>query len=253
MARTSALVRRCRADLHIHTALSPCAELEMLPDLIVMKAAAEGLDLIAICDHNSAENTAACIEAARGTPVRVLAGIECESREGVHVLGLFDGAESAGALQGFLWERLPDEPNRPEFFGAQMVVSAQGEFVRYNERLLATGADASVEELIAKIRSLGGLALPAHVDKTYAGLLGVLGLVPEGVRLEGVEVSGRADARDVRERFPQIAKLPFLRASDAHRLSEIGQAHTRVWLEHRTVGELKLALSGLDGRHLEDN
>lgn len=253
MTRPEAKVRRCRADLHIHTALSPCAELEMLPDLIVMKAAAENLDLIAICDHNSAENVEACVQAASGTSVKVLSGIECESREGVHVLGLFDEPGAARRLQGYLWERLPDEPNRPEFFGAQVVVSAEGEFVRYNDRLLATSVDAAVEDLIETIRRFGGLALPAHVDKTYAGLLGVLGLVPEGVRLEGVEVSGHVLAPRIREQYPQMADLPFVRSSDAHRLSEVGQACTEIWLAHRTVGELKLALARRDGRRLEDS
>jgi len=165
-------------DLHIHSVLSPCAEVEMLPELIVMKAEMEGLDVVAVCDHNSAENAAACVEAAKGSAVRVLPGIECETREGVHVLGIFDRPEQAERMQEFVWSRLPDEPNRPEFFGQQLVVSADGEFVRCNPRLLAVSADAGIEEMCARIRELGGLALPSHVDKTFAGLIGVLGLLP---------------------------------------------------------------------------
>ncbi|MEJ5296685.1 MAG: hypothetical protein WHZ52_01465 [Armatimonadota bacterium] len=246
------MLRRCRMDLHIHSALSPCAEVEMLPELIVMKAEMQGLDVIAVCDHNSAENAAACVEASRGSPVRVLPGIECETREGVHVLGIFDRPEQAAQLQEFVWSRLPDEPNRPEFFGQQLVVTADGEFVRYNPRLLATSADAGLEEMCARIRDLGGLALPSHVDKTFAGLIGVLGLIPEGLELEGVEISAALTPGEARARYPQLAGLGLVRSSDAHRLSEIGQVWTAAWLEKRTVEEIRLALCGRNGRRLEE-
>ena len=246
------MLRRCRMDLHIHSALSPCAEVEMLPELIVMKAEMEGLDVVAVCDHNSAENAAACVEAAKGSAVRVLPGIECETREGVHVLGIFDRPEQAERMQEFVWSRLPDEPNRPEFFGQQLVVTADGEFVRCNPRLLAVSADAGIEEMCARIRELGGLALPSHVDKTFAGLIGVLGLLPEGLELEGVEISGALTPQEARRRYPQLHGLGLVRSSDAHRLNEIGQAWTAAWLENRTVEEIRLALCGRKGRRLEE-
>jgi hypothetical protein len=239
-------------DLHIHSVLSPCAEVEMLPELIVMKAEMEGLDVVAVCDHNSAENAAACVEAAKGSAVRVLPGIECETREGVHVLGIFDRPEQAERMQEFVWSRLPDEPNRPEFFGQQLVVSADGEFVRCNPRLLAVSADAGIEEMCARIRELGGLALPSHVDKTFAGLIGVLGLLPEGLELEGVEISGALTPQEARRRYPQLDGLGLVRSSDAHRLNEIGQGWTAAWLENRTVEEIRLALCGRKGRRLEE-
>jgi len=246
------MLRRCRMDLHIHSVLSPCAEVEMLPELIVMKAEMEGLDVVAVCDHNSAENAAACVEAAKGSAVRVLPGIECETREGVHVLGIFDRPEQAERMQEFVWSRLPDEPNRPEFFGQQLVVSADGEFVRCNPRLLAVSADAGIEEMCARIRELGGLALPSHVDKTFAGLIGVLGLLPEGLELEGVEISGALTPQEARRRYPQLHGLGLVRSSDAHRLNEIGQGWTAAWLENRTVEEIRLALCGRKGRRLEE-
>jgi len=239
-------------DLHIHTLLSPCAEAEMLPDLIVMRAEMEQLDIIAICDHNAAENTQACVEAARESPVRVLPGIECETREGVHVLGIFDGSDQALQMQEYLWERMPDEPNRPEFFGAQGVVDAAGELVRENTRLLATSADSGLEETVGRIRELGGLAIPSHVDKTYAGMLGVLGLVPEGLYLEGVEISAALTPGEARGRFAGLESLGCVRSSDAHRLEEIGRLWTACWIESRTVGEIALALCGRDGRRLEE-
>ena len=55
---------RIRADMHIHTVLSPCAEREMRPAAIVARAAEKGLSVIAVCDHNSARNVKAVMEAA---------------------------------------------------------------------------------------------------------------------------------------------------------------------------------------------
>ncbi len=239
-------------DLHIHTVLSPCADVDMQPDLIVMRAGAKGLDLIAVCDHNSALNARACVQAAEGAAVRVLPGIECESREGVHVLGLFDTPEQALAMQDYLWARLPDLPNRTEFFGAQMVVDAYGEFIRFEERLLAVGADAAVEDIVGEIRRLGGVPVPAHGDKTYAGLFGVLGLMPEGLCLEGVELSRGRTPEEARRLYPSLRGLGCLRSSDAHRLEEVGEVYTDAWLAHRTAAELRLALGGRKGRRLED-
>ncbi|HNX58188.1 MAG TPA: PHP domain-containing protein, partial [Spirochaetota bacterium] len=55
-----------RADLHIHSCLSPCGSLDMSPSRIVERAVESGLDVIALTDHNSALNCPALEEAARG-------------------------------------------------------------------------------------------------------------------------------------------------------------------------------------------
>ena len=52
-------MKEFRADLHVHTVLSPCAEIEMLPPLIVSEAKVRGIDLIAITDHNASANISA--------------------------------------------------------------------------------------------------------------------------------------------------------------------------------------------------
>ena len=68
---------RYKADLHIHTCLSPCGDLDNSPRGVVEAALAAHLDVIAVCDHNSAENVAAAQRAARrasersGGPLRV--------------------------------------------------------------------------------------------------------------------------------------------------------------------------------------
>ena len=41
------------AELHSHTVLSPCAEVEMIPPLIVQMAIEKGINLLAVTDHNA--------------------------------------------------------------------------------------------------------------------------------------------------------------------------------------------------------
>ena len=58
----------------MHTVLSPCAEVEMIPPLIVRRAKELALDLIAVTDHNSAENVGAVMAAANGQGLSVMPG-----------------------------------------------------------------------------------------------------------------------------------------------------------------------------------
>ena len=49
-------------DFHVHTLLSPCAEIEMTPHHIVMQAAEYGIQLLAVTDHNASANAVAAIQ-----------------------------------------------------------------------------------------------------------------------------------------------------------------------------------------------
>ena len=105
------------ADLHIHTLLSPCAEIEMIPSLIVAAAVQAGLDVIGIADHNSCENAGAVISASKGSGVKVLPGMEVQSLEGVHLLCLFDRIEQAVQLQAIVYRSLPSPSPGGEGWG----------------------------------------------------------------------------------------------------------------------------------------
>ena len=77
-------------DLHIHSCLSPCANLEMSPSGIVMRAMAAGVEGIALTDHQSARNTPAIAECAKRAGLKCLFGLEVCTAEEVHTLALFD-------------------------------------------------------------------------------------------------------------------------------------------------------------------
>jgi len=238
------------ADLHVHTVLSPCAEVEMIPPLIIRRARELGLGLIGITDHNSAENVAAVIEAAEGSGVAVLPGIEVQTREEVHLVTLFDTAEQALAWQTEVFDHLPDLKNDEEHFGAQFVVDATGDYVRRNERLLVTSTNLSLEAVVARVRELGGLAIPAHVDRPTLSLIANLGFVPPGLDLPAVEIFRSSQETEVRRRFPVIRGFTLVCNGDAHRLNEM-TARTMFKIATPTVAELVLALRGEESRWAE--
>jgi len=140
-------MKKFRADLHVHTVLSPCAEVEMIPPLIVQQALEQGIDLIAITDHNASANVEAVQKAAIGTPLTVLPGMEIQSREDVHLLTIFQDLDALTAWQLEVDGALPDRENNSNLFGEQFVVDETGEFIRSEPRLLLTSTRFSIDEI----------------------------------------------------------------------------------------------------------
>jgi len=238
------------ADLHLHTVLSPCAEVEMIPPLIVRRAQELGLEVIAVTDHNAALNVAAMIDAAASTGLTVLPGMEVQSREEVHLTALFDTVDQVLAWQERVWAALPDRENDEAFFGAQFVVDATGEYRYTEKRMLSMPAALSIEEVVSGVRALGGIILPAHVDRPANSLISNLGFVPPGLEIAGLELSRRADSIQVAQRLPQTAGFGQVVSGDAHRLEEM-TARTMLKVAAPTVAEVALALAGRDGRRVE--
>jgi len=236
-------------DLHLHTVLSPCAEVEMVPPLIVAQAKKLGLGCIAVTDHNSAENVQAMMQAGQEVDLVVLPGMEVQSREEVHLICLFDTVEQVLVWQEHVYAHLPPLANRPDTFGAQFVVDAAGEFVRENERLLLASVGRSVEDIVDEVRALGGLCIPAHVDRPSFSLIANLGFVPPGLNFEALELSHLTDQETARQRFPQLLGHTLIVSGDAHRLSEM-QCKTMVKVRDLTIAELRLALTGREGRRV---
>ena len=236
-----------RADLHVHTVLSPCAAVEMIPPLIVDTALESGIQLIAICDHNTTANAAAVMQAARGTQLTVLPGMELQTREEVHLLCLFDNLEALNAWQQFVNERLPDIPNNTELFGEQFVVDSEGDFVRREERLLLNSVDITLEHAAEQVYALGGLPIPAHVNRRAYGLLEILGLLPPG--FEVLEISRHITAGAARQKYPQLGSLPLMQNGDAHLLDGF-LGSTVFEIETPSIHELRLAIGSKDGRRM---
>jgi PHP family Zn ribbon phosphoesterase len=245
-------VNKYRAELHVHTVLSPCAEVEMIPPLIIRSALEDEINLLAITDHNSTGNIAAVIEAAVGTGIIVLPGMEVQTREEVHLLCLFDTLDQASAWQQLVDAALPDMKNDPEHFGEQFVVDATGDFISREERLLLNSTHLSLDDAVAAVHNLGGLAIPAHINRKAFGLIQMLGFIPPEIPFDALEISRHITPADFIASQPFPVILPLIQSGDVHRLDEfIGRI--LFTLEKPTVCEIRKALLKLDERDYEFN
>ena len=221
----------------------------MTPRAIVRAALERGLDMIAICDHNSARNTAAASRAARGGSLTVLPGIEVSSSEEIHILGLFESYEAAEQMQDEVYARLPGQ-NDEDVFGYQVVVDEDDQVEDLDQRLLIGASTLGVERVVDLIHRLGGLAVASHVDREGFGIFGQLGFIPDNLELDALEVSRLADYQSVRARHRQSRDYALITSSDAHYLEDIGVVSTRALMAEPTFQELKLALTSSDGRRI---
>ncbi|MFO7918194.1 MAG: PHP domain-containing protein [Anaerolineae bacterium] len=238
------------ADLHVHTVLSPCAEIEMIPPLIVKRGHDLGLDMIAITDHNAAGNVVAVERAAEGSGITVIAGMELQTREEVHLLCLFDTVDQVHAWQEVVFAHLPARKNEPKVFGVQLIVDETGDLLERNERLLLTSSDLSIDEAVEMVRGMGGIPIAAHVDRRAYSLLASLGFVPEGLDVAALEISRRSVPEAFLSVHEELREWPFITSSDAHRLSEMS-ASMRFCLQKPSVREIELALRHRKGRRAE--
>jgi len=221
----------------------------MIPPLIVAEALSQGLDIIAITDHNATANAAAVIAAARGTGLTVLPGMEFQTQEEVELLCIFDTLAQATAWQQEVHAHLLPLQNDPERFGPQFVVDAEGDFVREELFFYQGPTQIPLEEAARAVHALGGLVIPAHITRPAKGLLGVLGLWPPHLVTDAAEISSRLRSSEVQHRYPFLPDVPLITNSDAHWLDAIGQVRTTFFLAAPTSAELRRALHGADERY----
>lgn len=213
---------RCYAiDLHIHTVLSPCGDWSMTPKAIVERAKMKKIDIIAITDHHIVENYPAVKYWGDKMGVSVLPGIEIQSKEEVHIVGIFKDYSCAFNFQKKLWDYLPNLKNDENLFGIQVVVNEKDEVERVEERLLAVSVSLSIEEILNMIKKMEGISILAHIDKPVYSVISTLGFIPESLRYDIIEFSKRGDPKKLFEKYPNLKNKPYIVSSDAHYINDI--------------------------------
>jgi 3',5'-nucleoside bisphosphate phosphatase len=245
-------LRRIKADLHVHTCLSPCSGLDMSPREVVNAAIRKGIGLIGICDHNSAENVLAVKKAAERNGLMVLGGMEVASSEEAHILVFFDDDGDLLEFQEHIYRHLSGR-NDEHSFGLQVVADDEDGVTGFCDRLLIAATSLTAEAIVARARAANGesLVIAAHVDRESFSIIGQLGFIPPALDLDAVEVSVRMTAAEARERFPDCRKYPVVTSSDAHGPEDIGKRFTWLTVEDGTAAEIKKALAGRDNRKAE--
>ncbi len=201
-------------DLHVHSGLSPCAENDMTPCNIVGFAKLNGLDMVAISDHNAIGNVKVAIEVGKAYGVTVVPAMELQTAEDIHVLCLFPSYEALKVFYDFVG--FYDIKNRPEIFGNQYLYDCDDEIVGEEERLLLNASKISCDDIKEIVDGFGGIAIPAHVDREENGMVAVLGTVTE--EFTAVELSTRATSEQILE-YSKVFNV--IVDSDAHTLDKI--------------------------------
>jgi PHP family Zn ribbon phosphoesterase len=236
-----------RADLHIHTLLSPCGDLEMTPSHIVKRAKESSLGIIGITDHNS---TLQCCEIRRigeREGLFVMCGAEITTKEEVHVLGFVE-FEKLHLLQEYLECHLPKIINRREYFGYQLVVNENEDILREEPYLLINAISQTIDQVESFIHSLGGIFIPAHIDKRQNSILSQLGFFPPGLAADALELSCHSNPELFIDQNSSLAGYGFIRSSDAHFPGDIGIQSTFLDIETPSFENVKTALARLGKR-----
>lgn len=244
-------LRRIKADLHVHTCLSPCSSLDMSPREIVAAAVRNGMDLIGICDHNSAENVLAVKRAGERNGLMVLGGMEVASSEEAHILVFFEDADDLLEFQAYVYRHLAGR-NDEHSFGLQVIADDEDGVTGFCDRMLIAATSLSVDAIIGKARAAkgGSLVIAAHVDRESFSIIGQLGFIPPTLALDAVEAS-RMTAVELKAKFPDCSRFPVVTGSDAHGPDDIGRRFTWFTVQDGSVAEIKMALAGRDDRKAE--
>jgi 3',5'-nucleoside bisphosphate phosphatase len=239
-----------RADLHIHTVLSPCGDLEMSPVNIVSKAVQKGLDVIGITDHNTTRHCGLITRLAEEKGIFVMQGAEVTTKEEVHCLAFFENTDALSKFQEFLDDSLPEVINDPAIFGYQVQVDEYDNVVYEEKKLLINAISKSFEETETFIHSLNGLFIPAHLNRPKNSIYSQLGFLPDNLSADAVEISKATTFRQFIEDHPELNGFTVIKNSDAHYPEDIGTAFTLFYIEEASFPEIKQALKKENGRKI---
>lgn len=215
-------------DLHIHSALSPCADDDMRPTNIVRMALLNGLQLIAITDHNSVDNQAAIARAAKHYGIETWFGVELQTREEVHILGYFKTLGNVNDFDRWLNSKRDKTPNRTDLFGNQYILDDQDEILGIQQDSLIRSLDANLDESIRAIRQSKGKIVLAHVIGRQNGIIHQLAFIPKKLDYDGIEITDPKQREMLIQRFPWLKDKPFFVNSDAHTLTSINDAQCEI-------------------------
>jgi PHP family Zn ribbon phosphoesterase len=237
-----------KADLHIHTLLSPGGDLEMTPDEIVRLAKERGLSIIGSTDHNTTKHGKLTREYGAQVGIYVLTGAEVTTKEEAHCLTFFPSDEALDEFENYLQENLPDIYNNVDKFGDQVQIDREQNIIYEEPKFLPSALYKTVEEIAEKVHALNGLFIPAHIDRPRYSIPSQLGFIPPDLDVDAVEISHNTTREHYLTKNKYLKQKTFIQSSDAHYPHQIGSAPCCFNIETLSFNEIKMALHQKDGR-----
>ena len=207
-------------DLHIHSCLSPCGSDDNTPNNIAGMATLCGLNIVALTDHNTCKNCPAFFEAAKRYGIIPVAGMELTTAEDIHVICLFENLSDAMAFDEEIDKRRMKIENRTDIFGNQFILDGEDNIIGEDKYLLSNATSVSLEEAPELVKSFGGIAYPAHIDRQSNGVIEVLGTFPETPYFGIVEINRREKVEEYVKKYSLEDKKVII-SSDAHYLENM--------------------------------
>ena len=231
-------------DLHIHSALSPCAENRMVPKFVVQKLLTLNIDVFSITDHNSCFNCKAFEKVAGKHGLVFIPGIELQSAEEIHLLGYFSDVNQ---ISDFCAEVVDPAriffKNDPDRFGSQIKIDENGRNVGEEECLLTLALKLGVDDLVQKIHWYGGVAVPAHLDRSFS-VISQLGYIPPDLAVDAVEIWDALKIDEIKKTFLQGRDLNVLSSSDSHYLDMMKKSKMKFVVNEKNVDACLSCITG---------
>lgn len=228
-------MERLSYDMHIHTCLSPCGDNNSTPANVVGMAALAGLDVIAICDHNTCKNLPAAMACGEAYGVIVIPGMELTTSEDVHVLCYFYTLEDALAFGEYVEQNHMRIPNKPDYFGDQLIMNEDDEEIGIIDWFLPAASNISFDDVADALKPYNGLMVPAHINKSSTSVLANLGFLPIDSNFTTCEIQTIDKIGELRDQHAYLKKCHILSSSDAHQLEDIHEAEFFLHAEERSV------------------
>jgi PHP family Zn ribbon phosphoesterase len=240
-----------KADLHIHTVLSPCADLEMTPANVVKGAIKAGLQIIGITDHNSTKNAKLVKQLAGKEGIFVLTGAEVTTKEEVHCLVFFEHETELDAFQNYLDKNILKIPNLNGHFGYQAVVDEEDNILEMVPYYLGAGLNKSISDIQEYVYELNGIFIPAHVNRPRNGIFSQLGFIPGDLKFDALGITGNTTENHVRKHYVLENKISLLYNSDAHFPEQIGRNYSVFNIANVSFREVKMAMNQQNNRFVK--
>ena len=230
-------------DLHLHSCLSPCGDDEATPDSIAGMGELNGLDIMALTDHNTAKNCPAFFKAAKRHGIIPLGGMELTTAEDIHMVCLFDELDNAVKFSDYIESRRIPIKNRTDIFGNQLICDDEDNILGREENLLTNATTVSLDEAPELVSRFGGVCFPAHIDRQANGIIAVLGDFPEKPYFPTCEVHDVEKSAEYAERYSKR----IVSSSDAHYLWDIREKSTFLELDCERENAARAVINYLRG------
>ena len=194
----------------------------MSPKLILEQAVRKRLKVISITDHNTVQHSVLAYQLSKDWPIKVIPGVELTTREEVHLLAYFPDITALLKIEKEIDRYLPKQKNNSQVFGDQIFYNLKDEIVGIDDVLRQVALNIGLDNLVNIIHWIGGIAIPAHIDKNRFSLLSQLGFLDQEANFDAVEVSKYKWHKDNFKLGDKLEGFPVISGSDSHSIEDIG-------------------------------